>query len=88
MYNRYIPQPDGSHRRRRMDEPKRAVPPPVHPRPHQPPVRPLIRHPVRHRNHQSPHRKNRRYVLYTDKARASAASSGSFCQRSWTRGIF
>ena len=40
MYNRYIPQPDGSHRRRRMDEPKRAIPTPVHPRPHQPPCAP------------------------------------------------
>lgn len=29
MYNRYIPQPDGSYRRNRMQEPQRPVPPPV-----------------------------------------------------------
>ena len=29
MYNRYIPQQDGSHKRNRVDEPK-ATPPPQH----------------------------------------------------------
>lgn len=28
MYNRYVPQPDGSYRRNRMQEPQRPVPPP------------------------------------------------------------
>ena len=29
MYNRYVPQPDGSYRRNRMQEAQRPVPPPV-----------------------------------------------------------
>ncbi len=36
MYNRYIPQPDGSFRRNRMDEPRRQPAPPP-PRPKEPP---------------------------------------------------
>ncbi len=36
MYNRYIPQQDGSHRRNRMEEPVRSAPP--KPAPSQPPV--------------------------------------------------
>jgi hypothetical protein len=31
MYNRYIPQQDGSHRRSRVDEPSHPVPPPQKP---------------------------------------------------------
>lgn len=27
MYNRYVPQPDGSYRRNRIQDPQRAVPP-------------------------------------------------------------
>lgn len=38
MYNRYIPQPDGSHRRSRMQEPKKPVQPPLqHPQKSPPP---------------------------------------------------
>ena len=33
MYNRYIPQPDGSYRRNRMDEPRQAHPPQRKPEP-------------------------------------------------------
>lgn len=29
MYNRYVPQPDGSYRRNRIQDPQRAVPPPA-----------------------------------------------------------
>ena len=29
MYNRYVPQPDGSYRRNRMQEPQRQAPPPM-----------------------------------------------------------
>lgn len=29
MYNRYVPQPDGSYRRNRMQEAQRPAPPPV-----------------------------------------------------------
>lgn len=36
MYNRYIPQPDGSYRRNRLPEPKRPEPP-SHPAPPPPP---------------------------------------------------
>lgn len=41
MYNRYIPQPDGSYRKNRMPEPPRAQPqrPPA-PKPQQPPEPP------------------------------------------------
>ena len=44
MYNRYIPQPDGSHSRRRVPEPKRpqpqqSPPPPPEPPCPEPPVR-------------------------------------------------
>lgn len=35
MYNRYIPQPDGSFRRRRVPDPPRPTPPPKPPRPEQ-----------------------------------------------------
>lgn len=30
MYNRYVPQPDGSYQRNRMQDPPRPAPPPVH----------------------------------------------------------
>lgn len=33
MYNRYIPQPDGSYRRSRMQEPNRPTPKPPQPKP-------------------------------------------------------
>lgn len=36
MYNRYIPQPDGSYRRSRMQEPCRPTPPPLKPVSEQP----------------------------------------------------
>lgn len=36
MYNRYIPQPDGSYRRRSMAEPERPAPPPPPPPPEPP----------------------------------------------------
>lgn len=35
MYNRYIPQQDGSHRRSRVEEPSRPTPPPHTPPPPQ-----------------------------------------------------
>ena len=52
MYNRYIPQPDGSFRRNRMPEPHRSnpKPPPPHPEPAPPP--PLA--PGNKRPHKSP----------------------------------
>ena len=31
MYNRYVPQQDGSHKRNRVDEPLRPAPPPSNP---------------------------------------------------------
>ena len=31
MYNRYVPQPDGSYRRNRMQEPQRPASPPAQP---------------------------------------------------------
>lgn len=31
MYNRYIPQQDGTHKRNRMEEPPRSAPPPPKP---------------------------------------------------------
>ena len=37
MYNRYIPQPDGSHRRRQMEEPRKPVPQPQKPKRQEPP---------------------------------------------------
>ena len=39
MYNRYIPQPDGSYQRKRMEEPnmERPTPPPPPPEPACPP---------------------------------------------------
>ena len=48
MYNRYIPQPDGSHSRRRVPEPKR--PQPQHPSP-PPPEPPCPEPPVRNFQH-------------------------------------
>lgn len=54
MYNRYVPQPDGSYRRSRMQEPHRPAPqkaPPVHPipEPEPPPPREC-------QTHRRPHR--------------------------------
>ena len=40
MYNRYIPQPDGSFRRNRMQEPPKPEPKPVPPPPCPPPEPP------------------------------------------------
>lgn len=40
MYNRYIPQPDGSYRRRAVQEPQREVPHPRTPTPPKEPCRP------------------------------------------------
>ena len=37
MYNRYIPQPDGTYRRNRIQEPIKPDPPPVEPKPAPPP---------------------------------------------------
>ncbi|HCI64251.1 MAG TPA: hypothetical protein DFH97_04340 [Clostridiales bacterium] len=53
MYNRYIPQPDGTYRRNRMQDPGRRPgnppcqnpPPPPPPRPPAPPVPPPCREP-------------------------------------------
>ena len=43
MYNRYIPQQDGSHRRSRVEEEKRPSPPPQRPLPPpEPPCPPPI----------------------------------------------
>lgn len=36
MYNRYIPQPDGSYQRKRMEEPRREPPQPIPPPPEPP----------------------------------------------------
>lgn len=42
MYNRYIPQPDGTYRRNRIQEPGIPVPPPVEPpQPRPAPPQPL-----------------------------------------------
>lgn len=41
MYNRYIPQPDGTYQRNRMQEPEKPVPPPPEPRSAPPPVPPV-----------------------------------------------
>ena len=40
MYNRYIPQPDGSYRRNRMQEPNTAIQPPKPPPVQSPPCPP------------------------------------------------
>ena len=40
MYNRYVPQPDGSHKRRRMSEPSRP------PKPQPPPAAPQDSEPI------------------------------------------
>lgn len=52
MYNRYIPQPDGSYRRSRMQEPRRPAPPAA------PPVPPVTEPPPPRecQNHRRPHR--------------------------------
>lgn len=47
MYNRYIPQPDGTHRRNRIPEPVRPTPPPPHQEPPCPPPEPKPCHVVR-----------------------------------------
>lgn len=39
MYNRYVPQPDGSYRKNRVPEPRRADPPARQHIPRQPPAR-------------------------------------------------
>lgn len=58
MYNRYIPQQDGSHRRNRMEEPVTSAPPkPTPPRPAQqtcPPPESVPRPPVKPPVHGSP----------------------------------
>lgn len=41
MYNRYIPQPDGTYQRNRMQEPEKPVRHPPEPRPAPPPVPPI-----------------------------------------------
>lgn len=41
MYNRYIPQQDGSHRRSRVEEPPHPAPPPKPLPPREPPYSPL-----------------------------------------------
>ena len=50
MYNRYIPQPDGSHSRRRVQEPSH----PQHQRPAPPPPEPPCAEPPPIRNFQHP----------------------------------
>ena len=40
MYNRYIPQPDGTYQRRRVEEPRRDPPRPTPPPPPEPPCPP------------------------------------------------
>lgn len=37
MYNRYVPQQDGTHKRNRMEEPPRPAPPPPNPPGQNPP---------------------------------------------------
>ena len=37
MYNRYVPQQDGTHKRNRMEEPPRPAPPPPKPTVQNPP---------------------------------------------------
>lgn len=56
MYNRYIPQPDGSYRRNRVPEPVRHRPPPPKPvpvvedcTPEEPPSRERREEPMEHR---------------------------------------
>ena len=47
MYNRYVPQQDGSHRRNRVEEPPRPVPPPQKaPEVHIPPPHPQTMPPI------------------------------------------
>lgn len=54
MYNRYIPQPDGSFRRSRVQEPHRPVSPkPTPPSPEPEPPKPV---PPPHREHRHPHK--------------------------------
>ena len=45
MYNRYIPQQDGSYRRNRMEEPSRTTPNPPPQSAPQPSVSPPVYHP-------------------------------------------
>lgn len=40
MYNRYIPQPDGSYRRNRVQDPQQHRPQPPKPKPEEPPCPP------------------------------------------------
>lgn len=64
MYNRYIPQPDGSFRRSRIpdnQQPSQVKPPPiVEPEcpPEAPPVQPR---PCRHQQRSAPHKKSQCY---------------------------
>lgn len=46
MYNRYIPQPDGTYRRNRMPEPSRAMPRPSEKPPCPPPEPPKPQPPI------------------------------------------
>lgn len=41
MYNRYVPQQDGTHKRNRMEEPSRPAPPPPTPPAQNPPPHPV-----------------------------------------------
>lgn len=41
MYNRYVPQQDGTHKRNRMEEPPRPAPPPPTPPAQNPPPHPV-----------------------------------------------
>ena len=59
MYNRYIPQPDGSYRRSRMQEPHRPAPqksPPGCPTPEPETPTPIPPPPRECPNHRRPHR--------------------------------
>ena len=56
MYNRYIPQPDGSHRRKQMQEPPRKSPCPPRQEPSPPPCPPPEPPPCRPQHQEPPHR--------------------------------
>lgn len=61
MYNRYIPQPDGSYRRNRVPDPVRHRPPPPKPAPPEedccPPEPPCPEHTQAQHRHRPPPRK-------------------------------
>lgn len=79
MYNRYIPQPDGSYRRNRMPEPQRQPPPRSEHRP-TPPEIPKQEHPEKPAIHNQPqpcpHRSNPRNLPPKKEAQGETSVTG------------